>query len=124
MIDRGREAPDDFYDRPEIAQHLGWLWSAFWELTSERQLGMAIGPIPGSKIREYMRDELGLDGAQYDYACTVIRNVDNEYVAMLNRRRDEGPEMADTAKVTDPEGVKRVVRGLGNRYKAAKGRKT
>ena len=68
--------------------------------------------------------ELGLDGAQYDYACTVIRNVDNEYVAMLNRRRDEGPEMADTAKVTDPEGVKRVVRGLGNRYKAAKGRKT
>lgn len=84
---------------------------------------MTIGPIPGSKIREYMRDEFGLLGAEYDHACAVMRTIDNEYLSMLNRRRDEGSEMADSAKTSDPEGVRRVVRGLGNRFKAAKGRK-
>jgi len=123
MIGRGREAPEGYYDRPEIEPHLKWLWSAFWELGTERQLGMTIGPIPGSKVREYMRDEFGLLGAEYDHVCAVMRAIDNEYLSMLNRRKDDGPEMADAAKTTDPEGVKRVVRGLGSRFKAAKGRK-
>ena len=26
MADRGRDAPDAFYDRPEIEPHLTWLW--------------------------------------------------------------------------------------------------
>ena len=46
MVERGREAPDEFYDRPEVEPHLTWLWNAFWELGTERQLGMAVGPIP------------------------------------------------------------------------------
>ena len=32
---------------------------------------------------------------------------------MLNRRKDDEPELADAAKATDVEGVKRVMRGLG-----------
>jgi len=120
MAERGRDAPPEFYDRPEIEPHLNWLWNAFWELGTERQLGMTIGPIPGSKIREYLRDDLDLHGAEYDRARAIIRKADDAYVGMLNRRKDDGPEMADTAKTTDSEGVKRVVRGLGNRYKMAK----
>jgi len=123
MIDRGREAPAEYYERPEIEPHLNWLRSAFWELSTERQLGMTIGPIPGSKIREYLRDELDLYGAEYDRARAIIRKVDNAYMAMLTSRKDDGPEMADTAKTTDSEGVRRVVRGLGNRYKMAKPRR-
>jgi hypothetical protein len=124
MVERGREAPTEFYERPEIEPHLTWLWNAFWELTTERQIGMAIGPIPGSKIREYVREEMGLDGVEYDHGRAVIRRMDDDYVAMLNRRPDESPELSDAAKATDGDGVKRVVRGLGNRYKMAKGRKT
>jgi len=120
MAERGRDAPAEFYDRPEIEPHLTWLWNAFWELGSERQLGMSVGPIPGSKIREYLRDELDLHGTEYDRARTIIRRADDAYVGMLNSRKDEEPEMADRAKATDSEGVKRVVRGLGNRYKMAK----
>jgi hypothetical protein len=85
---------------------------------------MTIGPIPISKVRDYLRDELELHGAEYDHARAVIRKTDDAWIAMLNRRKDDGPEMADTAKATDAEGVKRVMRGLDNRYKIAKGRIT
>jgi len=120
MMDRGRDAPAEFHDRPEIEPHLIWLWNAFWELSTERQLGMSVGPIPGSKIREYLRDEMELDGVAYDRARAILRKADDAYVGMLNRRKDDGPEMADMAKTTDAEGVKRVMRGLGNRHKMAK----
>jgi len=113
MIERGREAPPEFYDQPAVDPHLVWLWNAFWELGTERQLGMSIGPIPGSKIREYLRDELDLYGADYDRARTIIRKADDAYVGMLNRRKDEPPKLSDQAKATDSEGVKRVMRGLG-----------
>ena len=115
MAKRGRDAPAEFYDKPEVEPHLTWLWAAFWELGTERQLGMSIGPIPVSKIREYLRDEMELTGAEYDRAKAIIRRADDAYVGMLNRRKDEGPEMADVAKANDAEGVKRVMRGLGKR---------
>jgi hypothetical protein len=87
------------------------LWNAFWELSTERQIGMAIGPIPVSKIRDYLRDELELSGAEYDRARAIIRRADDAYSGMLNRARNSGPEMSDSAKATDPDGLKRVVRG-------------
>ena len=117
MAERGRDAPDGFYDRPEIEPHLVWLWNAFWELGTERQLGMAVGPIPASKIREHLRDEMELTGAEYDRARAILRKADDAYLGMLNRRKDDGPKMADSAKATDAEGVKRVMRGLGRRTK-------
>jgi hypothetical protein len=117
MLERGHDAPPEFYDRPEIEPQLMPLWNAFWELSTERQIGMAIGPIPVSKIRQYLREEMEIDGADYDHAKAIIRRADNAYCAMLNRRREDGPEMADQVKFTDAEGVKQLVRGLGNRAK-------
>ena len=115
MMGRGWDAPDGFCDRPEIEPHLTWLWNAFWELGTERQLGMSIGPIPGSKSREYLRDELELNGAEYDRAQAILRRADDAYCGMLNRRKDDGPALADAAKTTDVEGVKRVMRRLEKR---------
>jgi len=115
MAERGREAPADFYDRPEIALHLAWLWDAFWELGTERQLGMTVGPIPGSKIREYLRDEMELIGTEYDRAKMIIRRADDAWCGMLNARKGDEPVLRDAAKATDAEGVKRVMRGLGKR---------
>jgi len=115
MAERGRNAPDGYYDRPEIEPHLTWLWNAFWELGTERQLGMAVGPIPVSKIREYLRDELELDGVEYDRARTIIRRMDDTYSSMVNRSKTDEPVRSDAAKATDVEGVKRVMRGLDKR---------
>jgi len=115
MAERGRNAPDAFYDRPEVELHLAWLWNAFWELGTERQLGTVVGPIPGSKIREYLRDEMDLTGTDYDRARAIIRRADDAYVGMLNTRKGDEPVLKDAAKATDAEGVKRVMRGLGKR---------
>ena len=115
MMERGRDAPDGFHDRPEVEPHLTWLWNAFWELSTERQLGMTIGPIPGSKIREHLRDEMELTGVDYDHARAIIRKADDAYVGMLNVRKGEEPRLSDQAKATDTEGVKRVMRGLSKR---------
>ena len=116
MAERGREAPAEFYDRPEIEPHLTWLWNAFWELSTERQLGMSIGPIPGSKIREYLRDEMELTGTDYDRARSIIRRTDDAYLGMVNNsRKGDDPVVSDAAKATDVEGVKRVMLGLNKR---------
>jgi hypothetical protein len=76
---------------------------------------MSIGPIPGSKIREYVRDVIELHGAEYDRATAIIRKADNAYIGMLNARKGDEPAMKDRAKATDVEGVKRVMRGLDRR---------
>jgi len=94
------------------------------ELGTERQLGMSVGPIPGSKIGEYLRDEMELTGPEYDRARAIIRMTDHAYVGMLNSRKGDEPELDDVAKATDSQGVKRIVRGLGNRHKATKRRVT
>lgn len=115
MAERGRNAPDAFYDRPEVEPHLTWLWNAFWELGTERQLGMSVGPIPGSKIREYLRDEMELIGAEYDRARAIIRKADDAWCGMLNARKGDEPRLTDQAKATDIDGVKRVMRRLDKR---------
>lgn len=81
---------------------------------------MGVGPIPRSKIRQYAIEELDLHGADLERAVTIIRRADDAYVGMANKTNDGEPEMADSAKATDPEGVKRVLRGLGNRFKQAR----
>lgn len=85
---------------------------------------MTVGPIPMSKIREHLRNEMGLDDAEYDRARAIIRMMDNAYLGMLNRRRDEPEGLSSSAKVTDTAGVKRVLDSLGSKAGAARPRKT
>lgn len=96
------------------------LWNAFWELSTERPFGMGVGPIPQSKVRQYVREELELHGEAGDRAVKIIRRADDVYVGLANKTDDGESEMADSAKATDAEGVKRVMRGLGNRFKQSR----
>ncbi len=81
---------------------------------------MGIGPIPRSKIKEYCVNELELRGTACERAVTILRRADDIYVGMANKTDDGEPELADSAKATDAEGVKRVMRGLGNRFKQSR----
>ncbi len=54
---------------------------AFWTLSTERPIsGMAIGPIPRSKVREYAREELGLEEDALNVFWTVISAMDAGYL--------------------------------------------
>ena len=58
------------------------LYDAFGDLSTERQIGMAVGPIPRSKIKEYGRDELDLSGEALDRFMMTISRIDGEYLSM------------------------------------------
>lgn len=53
-------------------------WSAFWELNTERQVGMSPGPIPGSAIREFAAIEQGTNAATFSQ---IIRSMDEVYLS-------------------------------------------
>lgn len=58
---------------------------AFWELSSERQFGQAIGPIPWSKIVIYGKRKK-LDDSMLAVFEFVVRELDEAY---LEWQRDE-----------------------------------
>jgi hypothetical protein len=58
------------------------LWNAFWELSTERPIGMGTGPIPVSKIRSHARD-FGMDAASF---VRIMRRMDEEYLSHANRQ--------------------------------------
>lgn len=61
-----------------------WL-SAFWELSTERQFGHVIGPIPNSKVADY-GFRRGLSPGMIRVLETVIRELDEHW---LKWQRDE-----------------------------------
>ena len=67
---------DDFYIR------------AFWELSSCRQFGQFVGPVPWDKIVAYA-ERKQLDSAMVEVLEVVIRELDEVYLSDLreNRRR-------------------------------------
>lgn len=71
--------PQWFLDQPVIPEGAEFFYNAFWDLSTERQIGMGLGPIPTSRIDERAR-EAGLD---YDTALMfrqVIRAMDTAYL--------------------------------------------
>lgn len=77
---------------------------AFDELSSERQIGMALGPIPRSKIREYAACDLELYGDALEEFCAIVTRVDNAFISMINIREETKPSVA----ASDADGMKRM----------------
>lgn len=77
MIDAGSEVPDELWPPPIIAGYEEWL-SAFFELSNDRAIGMAVGPIPASSISKWC------EGWSYDETVmfrTCIRAMDQVYLS-------------------------------------------
>lgn len=93
-IREGQRAPDQFYDRPTLDELELFYYNAFHELSTERQYGMSVGPIPRSKAREYAV-EYGID---FDFFWSVIRRVDSESMKMSNARDKDVSSTDDDTK--------------------------
>jgi hypothetical protein len=77
--------------------HEVFYWNAFNNLTSERSIGMGIGPIPYSAIRRYADDYDMRSRDEFDFFCGIIQGVDTEYLALINKPKDK----ADMVPVSD-----------------------
>jgi hypothetical protein len=82
-IASGQPAPEPFYERPEIEQGSEYLWRAFFDLGTERQIGMGLGPIPRSSAKGYAA-ELGISGDRFDRFWSILSAVDSEYLRLVN----------------------------------------
>ena len=62
---------------PEIED---WLIRAFFRLSTCREIGMAVGPIPWSSIVDYA-DRAGLKGDSAETFTTIMMSLDHAYLA-------------------------------------------
>lgn len=121
LIEKGRDPPDVFYTQPYIEEGNAFYWEAFHDLSTERQIGMGVGPIPRSAIKSYAY-ESGLFGDDAEQFATIIRMVDAEYLRMSNSMTGskDNKKKHTEIPVNDTQGVKQLLMGLGTRAKAKK----
>lgn len=120
LVEQGREPPPQFYERPDISDHLRFYWDAFIELSSERQIGMGVGPIPRSAVLNYAR-EFGIgsrDGFYHLYR--IIQAVDEDYLSVINStpKADE-----KQVPIENAEAARAIFHRLGNEMKAKRRKK-
>jgi hypothetical protein len=77
-IEKGRPLPDWYLNKPFTDFQGNWYLNAFYELSTNRSLGMSIGPIPWTAITEYATYH-GLSRLTTDIFHIIIRALDNAY---------------------------------------------
>lgn len=76
---------------PEILEGFGGWYEDFWRLSTERQIGMGVGPIPASAIDGHVMGWSYEDAAMFEHC---IREMDGVYLMHINKADD-----GDTPKV-------------------------
>lgn len=122
MMDEGREPPAAYYNQPELLPNLLEFWDAFNELGTERQIGMGVGPIPISKIRDHIRDEIGRPaGDATERVVEILRRVDSEYLSLVNDPKNKTTGKDKSAFEVDAsngDDVKALMDGIATRQRA------
>jgi hypothetical protein len=88
---QGRKLPPGYTGEPEILPIAGFYWRAFLALSSERQIGMGLGPIP---FRAYVRfaDVYGISSIDdFDVLRGIVEIVDGEYLKINQPKKDGAP---------------------------------
>ena len=75
-------------DPPELLEGFGGWYEDFWSLSTERQIGMAIGPIPQSHIDRMAACMSYEDAEMFEYC---MRKMDEAY---LRRAGSDEPTIA------------------------------
>lgn len=113
QVGMGRRVPAGFADRPEVKPVAAFYWTAFCDLESERSFGMAAGPIPRSRARDYAIEH-GIDDADgiAEFWHIIVR-LDGAASRIRRPKDDEG--LSDKVSVQDTGGVKNMMRNLGRK---------
>jgi hypothetical protein len=129
-VERGGDPHPALLSRPELHPHLRWVWSAFWDLNRERQLGYGVsGPVPFFAIRRYAVEVAGItDPDEFDHFKGLIIDMDDAYHSHMRPKRGKKPaaevpqaagEEPDDSSVSihDVDGVKNVMARLKARWR-------
>ena len=100
-FEKGREPPKWYTDEPHLSAGQAWYVKAFWDLDSERQLGMSLGRIPRTCTRKY-GSEAGLCEDMIEVLWCVIQALDAAYLPWVVEQQKK-----ESGKAGKP--------GIGNR---------
>ena len=84
----GLPVPDCIANPPVLGEGLGMFLDAFWRLTTCRQMGFGLGPIPWTAIQEYAR----INEFDDDHADDLEHHVmamDSAYLAWSAKKQPE-----------------------------------
>lgn len=73
---------------PEILEGFGGWFEDFWNLSTNRQIGFGVGPIPQSEID---RHTAGWDYEDAEMFEVCIREMDRVYMMRTNKTEDAPP---------------------------------
>ncbi len=77
--------PDKIKNKPEIKTGLDLYWKAFQDLSSDRDIGMGVGPIPWSAIHSWAaRNHIWSD--DFERLVLVLRGLDNIYMEKQGKK--------------------------------------
>lgn len=93
-IQRGQSLPDALANAPFLLQGLEHFYLAFQELSSCRPVGMGIGAIPWTAIREYAQQE-NFVGEDYEEFMYMIREMDNAWLEYQNEKAKAARDTRD-----------------------------
>lgn len=62
---------------PDLHDIEWYLWNAFWELSTDRQLGMGSGPIPWSSIERFASRHPAIEPGTFSQ---IMRAMDGAYL--------------------------------------------
>lgn len=88
-IERGRPLPSWALDEPLRYPGDPFYHAAFWRLDSERQIGMAIGRIPHSKIEDHAFKK-GLDLGMIQAFVLILGMMDRVYLKWCANEAERG----------------------------------
>jgi len=71
--------PDKFKNKPVIRVGLELYWKAFQDLSTDRDIGMGIGPIPWSAIHAW-GSRNRIYGDDFERLLMMIRGLDSVYM--------------------------------------------
>lgn len=86
FAERGLELPAWYRAEPIADEGTRLILEAFWACSTERQVGMALGPIPESAIDAF-GDRRGLDPDTMTVLRHAVRACDDTYLRWAERRR-------------------------------------
>ncbi len=77
--------PDKIKNTPTLSMGLHMYWKAFQDLSSDRDVGMGIGPIPWSAMSAWA-DRNGIRGDNFERFVTIIKGMDTVFVEHSSKK--------------------------------------
>ena len=106
----GMPLPDKIANKPRLQVGLEIYWRAFWECSTDRDIGMAEGPIPWSAIDRWAFRH-GIDGDDFDRLVLLLKAMDSVYIE--ERTKSHKKQMDKAMKSKGPVGKKSAVPSKG-----------